>query len=344
MLLGENEKAIEMADQNVVLAPEEANSYDTRGDIYAFQGDLEKAIENYQRAIDIEYYFDNSTGKLASMYIYKREYEQAENIIRKFLSEPDDRFRSGARTGMALIPMYQGRFNETLAQLDEGLAWDKKNDIDEANKVGKHSIKFFIYLERGQFDLAWREARIMNEYMAILSPEDPFSTRTADIILYAREGKTGKADSLLQLIRNDIDPQEPNLVSGYHRMVGVVELIKGNTQSAIVHLQKGLYENSVPLFETRYFLGHAYLNLDQPARAVEVLEPALKRCDEHMMQFPIWNVKARYYLGRAYDQLGQREQAIARYEEFLGIWKDADEGIEEIENARERVEVLKARS
>jgi tetratricopeptide (TPR) repeat protein len=341
VITGENEKAVETADKLVALTPDEVNSYDTRGDIYAFQGNLDKAIENYQKAIDIEYYFNNTAGKLASMYIYKREYERAENIIGKFLTEPDNRFRSGARTGLAVIPMYQGRFAEALAKLDEGLTWDKKNDVDDANKLGKHSVKFFIYLEIGQLDLAWDEARAMNEYVERLSPEDPFASRTADIILYASEGEFNKADSLLQLIRQDLDEKEPAMMSGYHRMAGVVEIIKGNPQSAINHLQQGLYENSVPLFETRYFLGAAYLELDQPERAVEVLEPALKRHDEHMLQFPIWNVKARYYLGKAYDQLGQSEKAIASYEEFLDFWKDADEGIEEVGEVRGRLKALK---
>jgi serine/threonine-protein kinase len=342
VITGEIEKAIETADQLVELTPGEANSYDTRGDISAYHGDLDGAIENYQKAIDIEFYFGNTAGKLSSMYIHKHDYERAESMIRKFLTEPDDRFRSGARAGLAVIPMYQGRFAEALAQLDEGIAWDRKNGVDEPNKISKHSLKFFIYLETGDLTAAWEEVRIMNEYMARLSPEDPFATRTADIILHASEGEFGKADSLLRLIRQEIDDREPAVLSGYHRMAGVVELIKGNLQSALDHLQKGLYENSVPLFETRYFLGATYLELDQPAQAVVVLEPALKRYDEHMLQFPIWNVKARYYLGRAYDQLDQREQAVEWYENFLEFWKDADEGVEEVEIARDRLEVLRA--
>jgi serine/threonine protein kinase/Tfp pilus assembly protein PilF len=345
ILMGEYEKAIQTASRIVEMAPEDPNSYDTRGDVYAFHGQLDKAIDNYQKAIDIEFYFGNSAGKLASMYIYKGDYARAETIIKRFLSEPDKRFRSAARTGLAYIPLYQGKFTEALALLDEGIAWDKKNGIEDGNRVAKHNTKLFIYWEQEQMDLAWREAELLDTFIArLVPPEDPFSRRTAYIISYAKQGEFDKADSLLQLIREHVDHREPNLMSGYHRVVGVVEFIKGNVQSAIDHLQLGLYENAVPLFETRYFLGLAYLDIGQPAEAVGVLVPALQRYDEHMMQFPIWAVKARCYLGKAYDQLGQREKAIARYEEFLNIWKDADEGMAEVEDARERLKALKIES
>ncbi len=343
VLADNREKAIEMADRIVELAPEEVNSYDTRGDIYAFHGDLDKAIENYRKAVEIEFYFNNSIGKLASMHIYKGEYAEAEKLIKRIAEEPDVRFKSAARTGLAYIPLYQGKLNKALAMLDEGIAWDRKHDVDDHNLLAKHNVKFFVYFERGQSEPAWKEAEILKEYMPRLHQEDPFSYRTAYILLYAQQGDFAKVDSLLQVIEDGLGPREPNIESGYHRMIGAVELLKGNWRSSIEHLQLGLYENSVPLFESRYLLGLASIQMGRYEQAVEVLEPALERYDEHMMQFPLWAVKARYHLAKAYDRLGRSQEALDRYEEFLNIWKDADEGIGEMEDARERAAVLRAR-
>ena len=344
VLVDNREKAVEMADRIVELAPEEANSYDTRGDIYAFHGDLDKAIENYRKAVEIEFYFNNSIGKLTSMHIYKGEYAEAEKMINRIAEEPDVRFKSAARTGLAYIPLYQGKLNKALAMLDEGIAWDRKHGVDDHNLLAKHNVKFFVYFERGQSEPAWKEAEVLKEYMPRLHQEDPFSYRTAYILLYAQQGDFAKVDSLLQVIEDGLGPREPNIESGYHRMIGAVELLKGNWRSAIEHLQLGLYENSVPLFESRYLLGLASIQMGRYEQAVEVLEPALERYDEHMMQFPLWAVKARYHLAKAYDRLGRSQEALDRYEEFLNIWKDADEGIGEVEDARERVAVLRARS
>jgi hypothetical protein len=46
----------------------------------------------------------------------------------------------------------------------------------------------------------------------------------------------------------------------------------------------------------------------------------------------------------AYEQSGWNTKAIEQYEEFLDIWKDADPGIAEIEDARQRLVGLKSGS
>jgi len=55
-------------------------------------------------------------------------------------------------------------------------------------------------------------------------------------------------------------------------------------------------------------------------------------------------VKAHYMLGLAYEKSGWNKKAIEQYEEFLEIWKDADPGIPEVEDAKERLEKLKLKS
>jgi hypothetical protein len=42
-----------------------------------------------------------------------------------------------------------------------------------------------------------------------------------------------------------------------------------------------------------------------------------------------------------YEQKGQNNKAIEHYEKFLDLWKDADPGIAEVEDARERLVDLK---
>jgi cytochrome c-type biogenesis protein CcmH/NrfG len=59
---------------------------------------------------------------------------------------------------------------------------------------------------------------------------------------------------------------------------------------------------------------------------------------------PIWVVKAHYLLGIAYEKSGWNAKAIEQYEEFLDIWKNADPGIPEIADAKERVKRLKEMS
>jgi tetratricopeptide (TPR) repeat protein len=53
--------------------------------------------------------------------------------------------------------------------------------------------------------------------------------------------------------------------------------------------------------------------------------------------------KNYYYLAELYDMKGRKAKAIEIYEKFLSLWKNADMGIAELEEARKRLAGLKNR-
>jgi len=59
-----------------------------------------------------------------------------------------------------------------------------------------------------------------------------------------------------------------------------------------------------------------------------------------MCGFPA--IKVYYLLGQAYDKSGWTKKAIEKYEKFLSIWKDADQGIKEVDDAKARLARLKS--
>jgi len=75
-----------------------------------------------------------------------------------------------------------------------------------------------------------------------------------------------------------------------------------------------------------------------------VMERALSNLHWWRLPIPTQAVLAYYYLGQAYEQAGLNDDAIKQYEEFLDIWKNADPGISEIEDARARLARLTAQS
>jgi cytochrome c-type biogenesis protein CcmH/NrfG len=50
---------------------------------------------------------------------------------------------------------------------------------------------------------------------------------------------------------------------------------------------------------------------------------------------------AHFNLGRTYEEAGRYDEAIQQYETILDIWRDADDGIELIEDAKQRLAKLK---
>jgi tetratricopeptide (TPR) repeat protein len=49
------------------------------------------------------------------------------------------------------------------------------------------------------------------------------------------------------------------------------------------------------------------------------------------------HAKSFYMLGKIYEEQGDTAKAIEHYERFLTLWKDADPGIAEIEDAKKRL-------
>lgn len=51
--------------------------------------------------------------------------------------------------------------------------------------------------------------------------------------------------------------------------------------------------------------------------------------------------KSFYMLGKIYEQQGDTAKAIEHYEKFLSLWKDADSGLPEVDDASTKLGDLK---
>jgi len=340
--VGDFEKSIWAINKYISLAPEEANPYDTRGDLYAYNGKLDQAIESYKKALEIKPDFYMSLTKLGHMYLFKREYVKAEGCYKELSSSNEKNTRSGGRTALALIPLYQGKFDKALEVLDDGIAADRMEQAEEG-QTSKYFLKSSIYYHKKNLDLALKEFEKCLEIYRRIYPDDKVAYRTYYARLLAENKDFTKAEEVAKALKKDYGEKDQTLMPDYWWVVGIIELAKGNLEAAITNLEKAA-KSGGPGFGYHFVLAQAYLQAGRLGEAVAEFEKVLSSYDGVRALNAISAVKAYYLLGLAYEKSGWNKKAIEKYEEFLDIWKDADPGIPEVEDAKERVKKLRAES
>jgi serine/threonine protein kinase/Flp pilus assembly protein TadD len=337
---GDFEKSIWAINKYISLAPGEANPYDTRGNLYAYNGKLDQAIESYKNALEIKPDFYRSLTKLGHMYLFKRDYAKAESCYKELASCSDKRTRSDGRTYLAFVPLYQGKFNQAFKILDQGIAADQMENTEEFSS-GKYSIKVQAYESLRNYPLALRELELAQQVNDRFYPDDPVGVRGQLVEILAAAGNIAKAEEVVRPWKKRIEEKGPALMFIYWAALGEIELAKGNKTAAVDYYKKADMEANLPYFWVRYLLARAYLESGNLSEAVTTLEKALSRYDQIRAWETYKGPMAYYLLGLAYEKSGWKDKAIEQYQEFLDIWKNADPGIKEVEDAKERLKRLK---
>ncbi|GAF78556.1 unnamed protein product, partial [marine sediment metagenome] len=276
--MGDFDKSIWAINQYISIAPDEANPYDSRADLYAFNGRIDQAIQSYQKALEIKPDFYASQLKLGNMYLFEREYAKAESSYKVVASSSEKEARAVGRLALSLVPSYQGKLQEALQILDAGIAGDGMEQFQEG-QIDKHSAKSWIYLGKKEPELALREAELTKDIHDKVYPDDPTRLRPLYAYFLAESGRIAEAEELLREVRKDIEGDDPALMRHYWASLGAIELVKGNANSAVAHLERVQRESLSPGFFVNYLLAEAYLESGKLAEAVALLERMLSSYD-----------------------------------------------------------------
>jgi serine/threonine protein kinase/Flp pilus assembly protein TadD len=337
--MGDFEKSIWAINKYISIAPDEANPYDTRGDLYTKNGKLYQAIESYRKALEIKPDYYTSREKLGHLYIYKREYPKAESCaMALFVSDSKDD-RADGRFLLALIPLYQGKFDDALEVLDEGISADRMEQVYQGLAINKNLLKIDIYRQKKDWDRALRESEIVVRFYREVHLDNVNYGRLYSVIILAENKDFEKAEKIAEELKKDIKEKDQTQMYEYWLVVGYIEFAKGNFEASVTDFEK-LAKGS-QAFHSLYLLGRSYLEAGRLGQAVGTLEKALSMYDNSR----VWTsaVKIYYLLGLAYEKSAWNDKAIQQYQEFLDIWKNADHGIPEVADARERLKKLKSK-
>jgi tetratricopeptide (TPR) repeat protein len=137
-----------------------------------------------------------------------------------------------------------------------------------------------------------------------------------------------------------------NLVRLKYHIDGMLELEKNNHSRAIEFFKKAnnllpyQYEDNDRHGLFIESLALAYYKSGDLDKAKEEYERVTSLTTGRIYYDDIY-ARSFYMLGKIHEQQGDTAEAIKHFEKFLTLWKNADPGIGEVEDAKKRLAVLK---
>jgi tetratricopeptide (TPR) repeat protein/TolB-like protein len=348
--LGQHDKAVETINRCIALTPNEANPYDSRGDLYASAGNLDSAIGSYRKALIIKPNFLATDVKLGLTYIFARKFAEAERLIKAYIGRSDKQTRGISRFFLATIPTYQGKFRDALRVLNECTIANKLDGVGEANLFASLWIAN-IHDIMGQFDSALAACRtsigLLGEAFQGMKSASTRDNRFQIMSYYAtllfRAGDTAEAKVQIGSVEDSLNTLNPWAQSEFWTDKGVIAYEQKDFGRSIEFLTRA--DSISPGPGSRRWLAEACLEAGNPGRAVSLLENLTSDYSQLQSETDFTILpRALYLLGQAYEQTGSVEKARETYERFLDIWKNADPGIKEIDDAKVRLARLKGKS
>jgi tetratricopeptide (TPR) repeat protein len=328
---GRSDKSLEAINKYVSLAPDEANPYDTRGDLYAAHGRLDEAMASYREALARSAAYSASRTKLGYLLLERRQYAAADSCFQYMAASEEAGVRAQGRFLLALRPAFQGRLGEALQLLDQGLASDEM-EKQQMHEFSKLALTTAICVERKDLVRARDAADRFAALAKVALPKDPLRGRDLQIFVLVQGEEIGRAETLLAEIRKDLSPRDSTRMGSYHLLEAAVRGARGDTARALAAVRQAPEGTTCA---QAFWTGYSYMRLGRHEQAVRGLERALTLYDESRLGLGIQMVKAHYDLGSAYERSGWKEKAAQQYREFLAYWENGDPGLPGVKEAKE---------
>jgi serine/threonine-protein kinase len=125
---------------------------------------------------------------------------------------------------------------------------------------------------------------------------------------------------------------------------GKIELAKGNYEEAVRLLEEAMsWSPNILVKRLHRHLALAYYSAGMLEKALDAYTQIAesRRWDYDLIGYI--TAKSYYMMGKISEELKNKSAAIEHYEKFLTLWKDADPGIAEVDDARKRLAGLRSR-
>ncbi len=299
---------------------------------YLCQGKWDLALVEVDRAFSLDPTRINNFLLKGDIYLCQGDLVKAENEYEKLLDLKDQRGPYAYRNKLGLMYILRGKFKEAKDQSE-----------------GMHSILAYIYLKSGDPEKALEECN--KEWSSAVESENLSGQRKIlhyKGIVLLEMNSMDKAKRIANELKEMIDKgMNKKHIRYYYHLLGSIELTKGNIPEAIKYFRETLsnmpFQYTIEINSSAIFLdslAYAYYKAKDLGKAQEGYERITSLTVDRIFYGDIY-ARSFYMLGKIYEEQGDTAKAIENYEKFLELWKDADPGFAEVEDARKRLAGLK---
>jgi serine/threonine protein kinase/Flp pilus assembly protein TadD len=312
---------------------------------YLTQGKLDLARKEMEKAVilDPTYWPDYYAAGIIALL--NGDFGQAEKEFSQLLAEKAPLAISLGYDGLRDLSLMEGKFSK-FSRLYVSFIEQMREAGEKDNECYARCQLAYVYLKSGNLENALDECR---KAWAVAIGSDYLNYQRN--ILYLKgltylelknAPEAEKAAEDLKAVnakgmRKDVD------IRIYDHLMGQIELEKKDYNEAIERLKKAVDSLPYGPLETdaSYIdsLALAYFRAGELDKAQTEYERITALTTGRLDYGDIY-AKSFYMLGRIFEQKGDKLKARENYQKFLDLWKDADPGRPEVEDAKKRLAAL----
>jgi serine/threonine protein kinase/Tfp pilus assembly protein PilF len=345
------DKADEVLEYCIENISDSARTHLFMSENYLAQAKLDSAFTEIDKAITRDPTYLWNSFYIAGVLMYKGDLAKARVEFMKSLEEREISVLYWNYLGLFALDLLEGKFE--IAKTEIGQAIEKMSKLEAKDLEAELHIRLgYGYLKSGQPEKALEECQEART-LALEIENDELQRQALYLkgLSYLRKGSMGEsqktAEELKQMIESGINKKK---IRWYTYLAGMIELKRKNYPTAIEYLRNaveslpyGALEKDASFLDS---LALAYYKSGDLEKARETYEKTT------LLTFGRYSyggrflygdifAKSFYMLGKIAEQQRDKVRARDNYQKFLDLWKDADPGQPEVDDARKRLAGLK---